>query len=58
MSVLGTAMLNLAELASTAEKEIEITVSLVLPGVTTESHPTLHVSLFDLSGLEFWLLSI
>ncbi|XP_039130779.1 LOW QUALITY PROTEIN: uncharacterized protein LOC120267141 [Dioscorea cayenensis subsp. rotundata] len=45
VSVLGTAMLNLAELASTAEKEIEITVSLVLPGVTTESHPTLHLSL-------------
>ncbi|KAJ0966342.1 hypothetical protein J5N97_027480 [Dioscorea zingiberensis] len=45
VSAIGTAMLNLAEFASTAEKEIEINVSLVLPGAATESHPTLHLSL-------------
>lgn len=42
-SILGTATLNLAEYASTAKEEIEIKLPLVLPGVTTESPPSLHV---------------
>nr|CAD1841582.1 unnamed protein product [Ananas comosus var. bracteatus] len=44
-SILGTATLNLAEYASTAKEEIEIKLPLVLPGVTTESPPSLHISL-------------
>lgn len=43
-SVIGIASLNLAEFASAAEeKEMEINVTLLPPGVTTESHPVLYV---------------
>jgi len=39
------ASLNLAEFAATAEEEVEINLPLLLPGVNSESHPSLNVSL-------------
>ncbi|KAJ6819215.1 uncharacterized protein M6B38_403395 [Iris pallida] len=43
-SVIGMALLNLAEFASTAE-EIEINLPLLLPGYNAESHPSLTMAL-------------
>ncbi|KAJ6846929.1 uncharacterized protein M6B38_283980 [Iris pallida] len=43
--VIGMALLNLAEFASSAEEEIEINLPLLLPGVNAESHPSLNLAL-------------
>ncbi|KAJ6834799.1 uncharacterized protein M6B38_333005 [Iris pallida] len=44
-SVIGMALLNLAEFASSAEEEIEINLPLLLPGVNAGSHPSLTLAL-------------
>lgn len=44
--IVGVASLNLAEFASTSKgKEIEASVPLSLPGVSTESHPAIYLAL-------------
>ncbi|ONK74233.1 uncharacterized protein A4U43_C03F4160 [Asparagus officinalis] len=44
-SVIGMASLNLAEFACTAQEEVEINLPLLLPGVNSESHPSLNLAL-------------
>ncbi|OVA07190.1 EEIG1/EHBP1 N-terminal domain [Macleaya cordata] len=46
VSIVGTALLNLAEYASVAEgKELEINIPLTVPGSSAEPHPSLCLSL-------------